>query len=139
MSPHEKLKINPNLDCKSKWVIYVLEDIVCNKQYVGSAIDMKARWCNHKSHIKSKFENCNVVTHWWEEEKHNSVHPLPAKQSDFTNQIRKELKIVLVDKLQNHEKYDHEQNKNHLLKLESSWETKLHTLDRPHGLNIRKD
>ena len=138
LKTNETLKINKKLNCKSEWVIYVLEDIICSKQYVGSTINMYTRWCNHKSHIKVKYEFCNVVNHWWDSDNHLSIH-LVSNQKEYTNQIRKEIKVVLVDQLDDISQFDFETNKLRLTQLESSWENRLHALERPHGLNVRKE
>ena len=34
---------------KDRWFVYLIEDVYCNKQYIGSTTDMYGRWGNHKS------------------------------------------------------------------------------------------
>ena len=59
-------KIKPILDCKSSFVIYCLNDLICKKQSVGSCDNMKFRLSNYKSHIKLNKPTCRFVKHFWE-------------------------------------------------------------------------
>ena len=36
------------------WFVYLITDTVCMKQYVGSTINLKSRWANHKSDCNSR-------------------------------------------------------------------------------------
>ena len=127
---------NSRLTCKSKNVIYVLTDKVCNKQAVGSSMGMKERLRNYKSQIKQHRETCNVVVHWWATDNHKSVHPVNDKM--YSEVIRGEMSITLVDQLQSIPGESLEGTKQRLRKLEGIWEKKLDTL-YPHGLNIRDE
>ena len=66
--------INQNLDCDSKNVVYIINDLVCKRSSVGCTSDsMKVRFRNHKSHIKTQRRTCKVSTHFFDSE---SVHNL---------------------------------------------------------------
>ena len=133
----EKLKINHKLTCKSRNVIYVLKDRVCNKQYVGSTKNMKERLSNYKSQIKQHvMGTCNVVTHWWATGEHTSVHPvIPNAYSDA---VRAEMSFTLVDQVQPRLGESLVDVTKRLRNLEGGWEQKLDTL-HPYGLNIRDE
>ena len=71
---------------------------------MGSAVDMKPRLSNYKSHIKQHYINennkgCSAVTHWWATEAHRSVHPLPESLKDYHEALRNEMSFTLVDQL----------------------------------------
>ena len=139
----EIFTINHNLNCKSKYVIYVLTDNICQKQLVGSAVDMKARLSNYKSHIKQHYINqnnkgCSAVTHWWATEAHQSVHPLPESLKDYHEALRNEMSFTLVDQLAPIRGEGKAQSITRLRALEGEWENRLQTL-HPYGLNIRDE
>ena len=134
----EILKINKSLTCNSKNVIYVLTDKVCNKQCVGSALDMKKRLGNYKSHIKLHKVTCNVVQHWWNVDAHLSVHPVPETQEAYSSSLKAEMSFTLVDQVEPLPGEREPQTLRRLKNLEGQWEHKLQTL-HPHGLNIRNE
>ena len=39
-----------------RWSIYLIEDEICMKQYIGSTTDLLKRWANHKSECNRKNE-----------------------------------------------------------------------------------
>jgi len=51
-NPHTTFKINRNLDCTSKNVVYVIECTNCKKIYIGCTSSLNKRISLHKSNIK---------------------------------------------------------------------------------------
>ena len=57
--------IKHHLSCNQKNCIYLTTCKKCKLQYVCSTVNVKARWCLHKSHIKqTKIASCRVASHW---------------------------------------------------------------------------
>ena len=54
--------IRGNLSCNSSNVIYLISCKNCEGQYIGSAIDFKARFRIHKSDIKTKKDRCGTTS-----------------------------------------------------------------------------
>ena len=64
-----KKVINPrkmyNLNCKSKNIIYKLDDLICKRTSVDSSITgMSTCWTNHKSHIRKYVKSCEIANHF---------------------------------------------------------------------------
>ena len=61
-------KIRDNITCTTKNVIYIMEcNVHDNFMYVGSTVDLKKRWANHKSDSKNKHsKKCYVAKHYCE-------------------------------------------------------------------------
>ncbi len=65
-------KIKHTLSCESTWFIYLINDIICKKSYVGSSFDTaKSRWGNHKSHVRLNRATCGVTKHFKHDDRHN--------------------------------------------------------------------
>ena len=56
--------VRGNLSCNSSNVIYLISCKNCEDQYIGSAIDLKARFRIHKSDIKTKKDRCDTARHF---------------------------------------------------------------------------
>ena len=101
-----------------KSVIYLIMCTSCKVQYVGSSVDFKPRFREHKSDIKlKKTAKCRTAKHW-------ATH---HKSSGF-------LKIMLIQKVccekENVEASLHER--------EIYWQHTLMTMT-PHGMNKRDE
>ena len=111
-------KIFHNINCKSTFLIYLLECNICNIQYVGkSETTFNIRLNNHKKDVKDP----NAVP----ADKHFT---LPGH--DFN----KNAKFTLIEKLTNTNKVATETLKERLKNGENFWIIKLRTLT-PNGLN----
>ena len=110
-------KIRGDIKCSSKNVIYIVECTVHdNFMYVGSTMDLKKRWANHKSDAKNgKSNKCFVAKHY-----NNLVHP-----SDTNISCLRIIPIEIV-------KYE-----KNLAARELFWQTNLGTFVT--GGNERKD
>ena len=56
--------VRSNLSCNSNNVIYLISCKFCEDQFIGSAIDFKARFRIHKSDIKTKNDRCGTARHF---------------------------------------------------------------------------
>ena len=56
--------VRGNLCYNSSNVIYLISCKNCEDQYIGSAIDFKARFRIHKSDIKTKKDRCGTARHF---------------------------------------------------------------------------
>ena len=65
---HRKWRISHHILCTTKNLVYIIEcKIHSDFMYVGSTIDIKKRWANHKSDSKNKKANkCYVSKHFSE-------------------------------------------------------------------------
>ena len=126
------------MNCKSTLVIYKIDDIICNRTYIGStASSLSTRWSNHKSHIRNNIKSCELTTHFSDSDKHKFDKKLPL--NDFDNILKEHLNITLIDQLvfdePLHLTSDH---RTKLLKeREAYWQNQLRSLICFGGLNKR--
>ena len=57
LSTKDTFKIKNRIDCNEQNVIYLITCTSCKVQYVGSSVDSKSRFREHKSDIKLKKNN----------------------------------------------------------------------------------
>ena len=133
----QQFKFKHILDCKSKFVIYKIDDKICKRCYVGStAIGVSERWRNHKSHIRNNIKSCELSTHFSECNKHNFNKKTSLK--DFDNELRKHLCITLIDTISFDADITNEDKRIQLLKIkEAFWQNQLKSLVIFGGLNKR--
>jgi len=127
LSPYDsrKWKIRQNLTCSSPNMIYL---IICNHAdhdtfawYIGSTMDMKKRWANHRSDfLNHRLNKCRLAGH--------AVHPHPSVEK---HQPIPFLKIILLESLSG------KPTEGRLLERELFWQTNIGTLF--FGLNKRTD
>ena len=111
--------VRGNLSCNSSNAICLISCKNCEDQYIGSAIDFKARFRNHKSDIKTKKDRCATARY------HNT------KCSDVQNSHRL-LQIQLIESVASD--YDLE---NKLWEKEKYWQCQLFT--NTYGMNSVSD
>ena len=126
--------INNSISCQDNHVIYVITDLLCKKQNVGSTDGtMRIRFANHKSHIKKKVKACRVAVHYNE----HTEHKFNLDNYDAT--LALELKVTLVDKV-TPEPWDTPASiTKKLTAKESYWQHQLHTFQSEGGLNVRNE
>ena len=78
------LNVTGNSSCNSSNDMYLVSCKNCGDQYIGSAIDFKARFRNHKSDMKTKKDRCCTATH------------LNTKWFDVQN-LQKFLQVQLIE------------------------------------------
>ena len=88
--------IRDQMNCNTKNVIYIVEcDIHKKFMYVGSTVDLKKRWANHKSDSKlKKSKKCHVAKHFNEVDHPNidciKITPIEIVRN-INNMARREL------------------------------------------------
>ena len=118
-------------------MIYVIDDLVCIRQNVGSTDNMmRLRFSNHKSHIKNKIYKCKVADHF---NKCNAHKFDIIDQKTFDATLALELKVTLIDKIIPDPWDTKESITKKLLAKEAFWQHQLHTLDTEGGLNSRNE
>ena len=129
--------INQSISCTDEHVIYVITDLVCNRQNVGSTdSNMRIRFSNHKSHIKKKINSCRVAVHF----NQNKAHKFNTEnQAQYNTTLALELKVTLVDKVLPEPWDTPESLTRKLSKKESYWQHQLKTFESDGGLNIRNE
>ena len=129
-------KIHQSISCTDEHVIYVIDDLICVRQNVGSTdINMRCRFANHKSHIKQKKYTCRVAKHYNEEKSH--VFNIDKKYYDSTLSL--ELKVTLIDKVIPDPWDSPEAITAKMVAKESFWQNQLQSLESDGGLNSRNE
>ena len=95
----QRFNFKHRLSCDSKLVIYLAEDLKCERSYTGSCLtSVKVRWGNHKSHIRTCKGTCELTSHFKED---YSNHPFsrsgPLKQ--FDENLGDHLRLTLIDQV----------------------------------------
>ena len=111
--------VRGNLSCNSSDVIYLISCKNCEYQYIGSAIDFKARLRIHKSDIKTKKDKCGTARHF------------NTKCSDVQNSHRF-LQVQLTESVVSDLDLE-----NKLWEREKYWQCQLFT--NTHGMNSVSD
>ena len=113
-------KINQNLSCSSKNVVYLASCIKCKLQYVGStSTAFKVRFRNHKSAMLTNKKTCELAVHF------NCIeHNISEISFIVIEKITSQGDAAYIDRL--------------LLTREAYWTAQLCTLS-PHGLNKRRE
>ena len=113
-------KINQDLSCCSKNVIYLASCYKCNLQYVGStSTEFKVRFRSHKLSMLTNKETCELAVHF-----NCTKHEISEISFILTEKITSQGDAAHIDRL--------------LLTREAYWTAQLCTLN-PHGLNKRRE
>ncbi len=138
--------IKHDLTCTTEGVIYLLNDRVCRRSYVGSTItDMRTRAANYRNHIRTQHKGCEIATHFAE---HEDLHPLPVKGGTttkseyldlFNNQLSNQIEFVLIDKVTFPANSTSAEKRIIIEKSEGYWQTQMRTMQKYGGLNIRDE
>ena len=122
--------IKYNLTCDSKWIIYIINDTICKRSYVGSSeTRCKDRWANHKSHIRKELETCELTKHFkFDHVNHSFSRSAPLKEYDTC--ISDHLEITIIDQIEI-------ADTKKLKERESYWQSQLKTFVEFGGLNRR--
>ena len=111
-------RINQNLSCSSKNVVYLASCNKCNLQYVGStSTEFKVRFRNHKSSMLTNQKRCELAVHF-----NCTQHVISEISFIVIEKITSQGDATYIDKL--------------LLTREAYWTAQFCTLN-PHGLNKR--
>ena len=131
--------INQNLDCDSKNVVYIINDLVCKRSSVGCTSDsMKVCFRNHKSHIKTQRRTCKVSTHFFDSE---SVHNLDKSSTkSYTESLSKQLEVIIIEQVDVSKVASDPQSRlTECKKREWFWQNQLKTLRQYGGMNVREE
>ena len=124
---------------KLRWFVYLLEDLECNLQYIGSTTDVCSRWSSTKSACNKKNSvSTGMYKHFME--------GCPNDRGLGKEHIR----LTLVDFLDTTEELlrsaDHQPGPQckcgecmKLLRTENKWIMRLGTFNGPSGLNTRDE
>ena len=127
MSKERGFSLPAPINCRSMNVIYLVV-CPCEKYYVGRTEDPRARWRNHKSHVRAAYTSCNLASHCVTNHKElvgvNMLYDL--------DEVRSALKFTLLESL------GENADLNELKRKEDTWRTRLESW-APSGLNIRED
>ena len=86
------------LNCKSKNVIYKLDDILCKRTSVGgSNIGMSSRWKNHKSHIYKGLKSCDITCHFASD--NCNILRNYSHINVFDEELKKQLCVTIINQL----------------------------------------
>ena len=142
-----EFNINQNVSCSSTGIIYLIQDTVCKRSYVGSSIDsMKTRMSNYKNHLKTFYKGCEMAQHFKEvgEDTHslysdrNANMRTKAFQNKFDEHLSNQIQVIIIEEV---DLSSFETTKEKRVAIESRegfWQTQLRTLTRYGGLN-KKD
>ena len=120
-----------DLSCDSKWVIYLINDLICKRSYVGSSeTKCKDRWANHKSHIRREVESCELTKHFNNGRK-NHAFSRTATLSQYDKTLTNQFEIIIIDQLSENA------NTEKLKDREAFWQSQLKTYIEYGGLNKR--
>ena len=135
---NETFQIKQNLNCRTENVVYVIEDLICNKIYTGCTTDSVAtRFSNHKSHIRKRVKkSCELSVHFLHNE---DIHIMdkkgPLKQFDET--LAKQLRVTVIEKVSVLNTDNKVQRLAKCKLREAHWQNQLKTLEMWGGLNKR--
>ena len=117
-----------HLTCQDVWVVYAIKCTQCDKLYVGQTDKPKARWSNHKSHVRCARETCNFATHCVSQHSDLMVGDGKLMQASF---IKEHIQFTILDKAL-------DCTEQTLCRLEESWRNKLKSWVS-NGVNSRND
>ena len=105
---------------------------------MGSTFDIKKRFRNYKSHIKSGSNSCNLYKHWnCGEVGHPSTHPVPDDHREYDRLLRQELQVVILEEVRSISPSDSPDEASRKLEMrEGVWQVRLRT-EVPFGLNTK--
>ena len=138
--------IKHELSCRTEGIIYLLNDKICKRSYIGSTIgNMRSRFSNYKNHIKIAYNGCEIAQHF---ASNPTIHTTTTKnsaskkdQTEYYNQLlQQQLEIIIIDKIEySGTKLTTKEKRIEIENKEGFWQTQLHTLKRYGGLNCKDD
>ena len=142
-----EFNINYPIYCSTEGVIYLIQDLVCQRSYVGSSIDsMKTRMSNYKNHLKTNYKGCEMAQHF--QEVQSDTHSLycdgnanmrtKAFQNSYDEHLSKQINIIIIEHVDLSSVETTKEKRAVIESREGYWQTQLRTLTRYGGLN-KKD
>ena len=117
--------ISDIVDCDTKGIIYIINDLICNISYIGCTSDSaKIRFGNHKSHIKHGHKTCEISKHFIENQQ---LHPIDkSSNANYDNSLKTQLELVIIEKVNiPNNKANSYSRLNHCKIREWFWQNKL--------------
>ena len=85
------------LNCEVRFVLYIINDTVCKRSYVGSTENtFRGRWANHKSHIRKVLATCEISKHF-KDDNFNHNFDKKCKLDIFDDNLSKHLEVYIID------------------------------------------
>ena len=146
----KKYGIKEELMCTTEGVIYLLNDLICRKSYVGSTIgNMRTRAANYRNHIKTQHKGCEIATHFSQLPDAHSLPALTAQGSSmitkkeqqelFNNNLSEQIEFILIDRVAFPDNSTSTEKRSLIEKSEGYWQTQLRTMKKYGGLNVRDE
>lgn len=133
-STSTQFTIKGPITCTSPNVIYMIKDKICKVDYIGSTRDMRARWANHKSHIKKFIKSCEIATHF-NDPRLRSVHSLDRSSiKSFDKDFKDQVEVVFIESMKADPLWDNITLAKKLEAREHFWQCQLKVTARYGGL-----
>ena len=143
--------INKLISCDSKGIIYIINDIICKKSYIGSTItDMRDRLSTYKNHIQTGHKGCEIALHFNENTSKHSLQqssgsrpnlrskPSTVRSNFHSSDLKSHINITLIDIVDLSDCQTRIEKRSKIERIEGHWQTELRTMQRYGGLN-KKD
>ena len=134
---NDKFLIKKKLNCKTKYIIYVIFDLICKIAYTGyTTYNCKDRFANHKSHVKMFRTTCEIVNHAIENQ--NTYHKLRRSNiRDFDEDFKCQFKIMVIEAVDIPDGLNQDETIKIMEAREDYWHAALKTKKIFGGLNKR--
>ena len=127
-------QIESVLTCNTECVIYIIDCLKCCLSYVGYTTgNMKKRFSNDKTHIKSNSRTCTIVNHYLDFDHDLIFQPNTLYDKSFGTNAR----VTLIEKVVVDENDSQEEKERKCELREKYWQSQLKTFERYGGLNKR--
>ena len=136
---NQVFSINGRLDCDTKNVVYIVNDMKCQLSYVGCTSDsLKVRFRNHKSHIKTKRRTCELSCHFIDNECLHNLDRTSAKL--YTSSLSEHITVTILEQVDVGNIELNAQDRLIICKQrENFWQNQLKTFKHFGGLNVREE
>jgi group I intron endonuclease len=85
------MKRNETFKVMVKSGVYRIKNIIDNKVYIGSAINIKRRWCRHRQMLNERIHHCNYLQNAWNKyNSENFIFEIIEEIKDKTNLLQRE-------------------------------------------------
>ena len=127
-------EIESILTCNTECVIYIIDCLKCCLSYVGYTTgNMKKRFSNDKTHIKTNSRTCTIVNHYLDLDHNLVFYPNNSYDKSFSNHAQ----VTLIEKVVVDTNDSQEEKERKCELRERYWQSQLKTFERYGGLNKR--
>ena len=132
---HQIFSQKMRISCSSETVIYKIDCLTHCKSYVGyTTTNIKLRFSNNKTHLKTNNISCEIVKHLRDCE-HNIDF---SSTSKYDKTLSKHVKVTLIEKVEIDSSMSKADIEAKCEEREGYWQTQLKTMNIYGGLN-KKD